>query len=290
MTTQNLDLNEVDKIVGEASKHTKHLFLSLIIVIVLEIFVFWGLIYLIINNLILEPIRNFVLFPMIVLLIMEGLLVFISISLARTGISKFSKPAAVFGCLIIIVGIWLDVLSTISVTPDLSREGNPFIQMFQSLHVPIWGLYLLGFLAQLGITIISCALWISFVRHNQIYLQVIREAKSRNIFQHLWVSFGGNLKAFKNREKPFYSRSYRIIWFIILTMIDPFIRLALGLEWLGVSISGFLFPDPRWGYILLGTFTSTVIQLTFIAWIVYSYFVNKVRLTNVVTQTENKNI
>lgn len=289
MTTQNLDINinEIEQIVTEASKHTKRLLLSLVTVVVLEFFIIATLIYLVIANLIFEPIRNLVLLPMIALLVIEVLLVFISIALARTGTSIFSKSAALFGCLIIIAGIWLDVLSTISVTPDLAREGNPFIQMFQSLHVPIWGLYLLGFLAQLGITIISCALWISFVRHHQIYLQVIKEAKARNIFQYLWVSFGGNLKAFKNREKPFYSRSYRVIWFIILSMIDPFIRLALGLEWLGISISGFLFPDPRFGYALLGLFTSTVIQLAFIVWLIYSYFLNKIKLPYTASQINN---
>jgi len=180
---------------------------------------------------------------MIAILIIEIISVYLSILLAQTGEKNFSRPMATTGMLVIILGIWLDVISTIVVNPDLAREGNPFILFAQELHAPLWSVYLLGFFAQLGITIISCSLWLSFIRHHRVYLQLVRAMSPRGLLQFIWVALGGNLKTTINHPKQnLFSRLYRVFWIFILYLIEPFSRIIFGLAWLGFSLIKLLVP------------------------------------------------
>lgn len=275
-------INTVDitRTVESATLYIKRLLMLIIAYSTLSWLIFSEMRNLVKNRIPLVEAASWLVPAMLIILIIEAGFIVITVSLARTGIKDFSKPAAIIGSVIISAAIWLDVLATIWVSPDLEREGNPFIMMFKAFHIPIWGLYLLGFLAQLGITVISCALWVSFVKHYQIYLQVLQEAEAKNLFQYLWVSFGGNLRSFKTRQKKFYSRLYRISWIILLSLIDPFSRLALGLEWLGVPIRKLIYPaDPFISVLLLGEITSTIIQVAFILWLIYIYYVTRSKKT-----------
>ncbi len=203
---------------------------------------------------------------MAALLFIEALLVVLSASLASNGSIIYNKSLAYLGCAIIVGGIWLDVLTTIANTPSLESEGNMFIVVFRELNAPIWTLYILGFLAQLGITIISCSLWIAFLRHKNSYLNSILAMQPRNIIQLFWVIAGGNLKSAKTSpDQKLLSPSYRIVLPAGLFLIDPFARWVLGLEWLGVipPVVWRVYEDLAYTFLL---------SASLLVWIIYSYY------------------
>jgi len=205
---------------------------------------------------------------MIALLVLEAALVVFSVLLARTGTSSYSRFLAATGVVILVGGIWADVIGTVLVTPDLASECNPFIVYFRQLQVPIWGMYLLGFVAQLGITIISCGLWLAFLRHHTPYLKVSWAMGSRGWIQFNWVALGGNL-----RGLPSYSRSYRALWVIALCLIEPFTRWLLGLKWIGVPILDWLQGRLGPWASFQGMIIQAIIVMVFLVWLSYSYHV-----------------
>lgn len=213
---------------------------------------------------------------MALLLLVELAFIICSVRLACTGESAYSRPAAVIGSAVLTASIWFDVLTTIATSPDLAREGNFFIVMSREFHVPIWGMYLLGFLAQLGITIISCSLWTSFVRHHRLYFQVIWAMQPKNLLQYLWVSLGGNLRSTRMlSQRGVFRRSYRIIWIIVLCLIQPFSRWIYGLEWIGVPVRRLLMNRFGMGVLFLEQTLMAIAALGFIVWLVYAYYFRK---------------
>ena len=267
-----IDLNP-EHIIRRAKPLTDLVVISLILVILLE----FGLSSVITSSIeakhslasyldLLAPI-------MLGLLGLEVALIVLSIQLARMGGRIYSRPAAIIGCGFIIGGVWFDVLATIMHSPDLCGEGNPFIRLSQQLHAPLLDMYLLGFFAQLGITVISCAFWIAALRHADTYLHLLWKMGPRSLIQFFWTAIGGNLKPNKlqSEGKPF-PRSYRAVWFIVILLIDPTPRYIVGVEWFGFSIPRIL--EGFVGYALAELLIQAVsIGLGIYAlWLLYSYF------------------
>ncbi|MFN0187775.1 MAG: hypothetical protein ACKVQV_03660 [Bacteroidia bacterium] len=225
-----------------------------------------------VNQIPLTSVSTVLLPFMVIALCIEVVLIINSILLAQTGLISYPKRYAIGGCFILVLSIWFDVFTTIIVNPDLNREGNPFIMMAKAFSAPLWTMYLLGFFAQLGITIISCALWISYLRHYRIYLRTIWNAKPRNLFEFIWVGFGGNLKPQKlDTQIEKIPRSYRFVWVLVICMIAPFPRWVYGLEWLGVPIRVKLIPYIGNGIFLLEYFIAALVGISFIIWLSFHY-------------------
>lgn len=267
---------EIEKVVNESRGFTTWLLGLSILFLILDTIITVSIIYGSLNSTPLIETVNWLLPSMIVILIIEIPFIIFSILLARTGSSSFSRSFAITGMGILTVSIWFDVLSTISATPDLAQEGNAFIRMAQELHFPLWSMYLLGFLAQLGFTLISCALWLSFLRHYKVYLQVIWAMDPRNLFQFIWAAIGGNLKSTTSHPKrELFSRSYRASWVILLCLIEPFPRYIFGLEWLGFPIGEWLFPYIGIGVSFLVEIIVLLVAVVFLSWLIYCYYSQK---------------
>lgn len=167
------------------------------------------------------------------ILVLEGLLIFPSLALARRGGKPFSKPILLAGIFFIVGGIWFDVLSTVWNTPDMMNEGNPFIIFMRENGFPLWSMYLVGFYAQAALTVISVLLWTAFMRHWRVYLGGLLALQPQTFLEYLFAAFGGSTwHARTNRLHV--SRSYRLLWLPVLLQIAPFDRWELGLEWMGL--------------------------------------------------------
>lgn len=266
---KNIELNDE---ANQAVKYINRLIFLLLFIAFLYTSIILSKVYSSINQTSLTSLSGWLLPFMIITLCLEVGLVVNSILLAQTGSIIYSKNYAIGGSVILILSIWFDVFTTIIVNPDLNREANPFIMMAQEFSAPLWTMYLLGFLAQLGLTIISCALWVSFLRHYKIYLRTIWDAKPRNLFEFVWVGFGGNLKLRKDETQiKTFPRSYRFVWVLFICMISPFPRWVYGLEWLGVPIRVKLLPYIGNGIFLLEYFIATLVGIFFIIWLSFHY-------------------
>lgn len=267
---------ETQKIVNEAKRFTSWIFGLGALLAILGVLITASVVYSLLKQTSLIETSNWLAPSMVIAILIEIAFIVFSIFLARTGSASFSRNAAIIGMIILTTSIWFDVLATILASPNLDREGNPFIMMAQESHVPIWGIYLLGFLAQLGITIISCALWLGFLRHHKIYLKVLWAMNPQNLFQFIWVAFGGNLKSTKSHPKrETFSRSYRAIWVIVLCLIQPFSRWVFGLEWLGFPIRGWLVPYIGMVAVFLGEIIMALVAFIVLGWLTYQYYSQK---------------
>ncbi len=265
--------NEIELIIKKSGRLTNWL-MSLIISYVLLVIAMIGIIsYSLYYAIPLMEVAGWLVPVMGLVLSLEVAFVVCSLLLARTGNTTYPRRAAIIGTVILIASIWFDVLTTITHSPDLAQEGNLFIVMSQQFHIRTWGMYLLGFLAQLGITIISCALWISFVRHYQIYFRILWEMQPKNLLQFLWVGFGGNLKSTRSHpQRKLFVRSYRMLWIIVLCLIQPFLRWIYELEWLGYPIRSILASYIGIGVYLIEQIIMGIIALSFLIWLIYGYY------------------
>lgn len=191
-----------------------------------------------------------------------------AIRLARQGSRAYPAPLAWTGALLIAGGIWSDVLATVLNTPDLARECNPIIVFLRANGFSLWLQYLTGFTAQFLLTIISCALWIAFLRHLPQYKATLLAMRPQSLIEFVWASLGGRTY-FTKTEKLKVSRSYRLVWWLILPAIMPFARFYLALEWMQVvPVSSILRP--------LVVFLQTLLPIfLLLSWAVYTYFENR---------------
>lgn len=191
-----------------------------------------------------------------------------AIRLARQGSRTYLAPLAWTGALLIAGGIWSDVLATALNTPDLAREDNPIIVFLRANGFSLWLQYLTGFTAQFLLTIISCALWIAFLRHLPQYKATLLAMRPQSLIEFVWASLGGRTY-FTKTEKLKVSRSYRLVWWLILPAIMPFARFYLALEWMQVApVSSTLRA--------LVVFLQTLLPIfLLLSWAAYIYFENR---------------
>lgn len=175
------------------------------------------------------------------------------------------KPLAWMGAILIIAGIWSDVLATVFHSPDMAQEGNPIIIFLRDNGFPLSIQYLTGFTAQFLLTVISCALWIAFVRHLPLYKAILLVMRPQSLVEFVWASLGGRTY-FSKTERLRVSRSYRLMWWLILPLIMPFNRFMLALEWMGVI-------QPASFATQSVEFLQTIFPIVLLlSWLIYVYF------------------
>jgi len=198
-------------------------------------------------------------------LLTEGMLAISAILLAREGQPTRLMPLAWVGAFLIAAGIWSDVLATVFNTPDLARECNPIVIFLRENGFSLWLQYLVGFTAQFLLTVISCAFWVAFVHHLSQYKALIRAMRPQSLLEFIWASFGGQTY-FAKTEKLKVSRSYRLIWWLVLPRILPFDRFYLALEWMNIL-------SNSWETLGLVSFSQTAfVGVLLLSSLIYDYF------------------
>lgn len=168
-----------------------------------------------------------------VTLLLETGLAWAAVRLARLGTETAPRPALWIGSILIIGGIWIDVLSTIYKDPQLQIEANIVVRFLYAQGAPLWALYLLGFYAQAVLTVISLALWVAFLKHARTYQAALLAMRPQFFLEFLWAAFGGQTYWAKQNHLRL-SRTYRLVWLPALLGITPLDRWWLGFEWLGM--------------------------------------------------------
>ncbi len=191
--------------------------------------------------------------------------------LARQGEQTGLRWLAWAGALVIASGIWSDVLSTVFNSPDMARESNPIIVFLRENGFSLWLQYLAGFIAQSLLTVIACALWVAFVRHLSRYKAILLAMRPQSLTEFLWASLGGRTY-FSKTENLKVSRSYRLIWWLVLPLILPFDRFLLALEWIGIL------PPTPWLRGLITTLQTLFFIVSLLSWLLFVYFENRASL------------
>ncbi|MBN2388914.1 MAG: hypothetical protein JXB85_18005 [Anaerolineales bacterium] len=214
-----------------------------------------------------------------IILLLEFQALRTSLQLARLG--RRPSPLLMWtGFLVIVGGIWFDVLATIAVSPGLEMEANPIIATFRDARYPDWLLYFIGAAAQVMLTLLSCVLWAAFLRHAPVYLNLLWALDPHNLFQFVLTSLGLNPhRPFVKQRPDLFPRTYRIFWPIVLVLIAPFNRLLLGLSWMIIrkGLAGEALTALETG---IRDFTSTVfmdwmqlilVGAAFLLWLLIAY-------------------
>lgn len=206
-------------------------------------------------------------------ILIEAVLAICAIQLARQGPAAYSPVLAWTGVFLIAAAIWSDVLATVYHSPDLMREGNPIIIFLRENGLPLWFQYAAGFTAQFLLTVISCALWFAFARHLSLYREILLAMRPQSLVEFVWALLGGRTY-FSKTERLKVSRSYRLLWWLMLPLIMPFDRFLLALEWMkGIPLASLMtqlvtFGQPIFSLVLL------------LSWLMYVYFENRASLRN----------
>ena len=153
--------------------------------------------------------------------------------LARIATGTFSRLIAWLGIGFIAGGKCFDIIATLLKTPDLASESNLIARLFLDNGFPVGFVYALGFLSQLLLTIISCGLWMAFIKHYRIYFELVWKLKPRSLIEFLVACAGGSTR-FARVTNQTYSSSYRVLWPGALWFIAPVSNWANGLAWLGI--------------------------------------------------------
>ncbi|MEJ5223608.1 MAG: hypothetical protein WHV44_04060 [Anaerolineales bacterium] len=167
-----------------------------------------------------------------IVILLETGLAWATVRLARLCTETAPRPALWIGSILIIGGIWIDVLSTIYKDPQLQVEANIVVRFLYAQGAPLWALYLLGFYAQAVLTVISVALWAAFLKHARTYQAVLLAMRPQFFLEFLWAAFGSQTYWAKQNHLRL-SRTYRLVWLPALLGITPLDRWWLGFEWLG---------------------------------------------------------
>lgn len=204
-------------------------------------------------------------------LLLEAALAVSALLLMRHGQKNNLRQLAWGGAFVIAAGIWSDVLATVVNTPDMAREGNPIIIFLRESGFSLWLQYLTGFTAQFLLTVISCALWVAFIRHVPLYKALLLAMHPQSLIEFMWAALGGRTY-FSKIEKIKISRSYRLMWWLVLPLIMPFGRFSAALEWMKViPHASFLIPL----IVLLQSGFSLVLLF---GWLFYTYLENRASL------------
>ncbi len=200
-----------------------------------------------------------------VILGIEILATLCSVHLAKQGSNRYSRATALAGILFIVGGIWFDVCVTIFYSPDLQRERNPLVVSFLSQNVPLWGIILFAFVAQGLLTVLSCVLWVAFLKHADIYLSAILAMRPRSLLGFLFASIGFSTQYARFSEVRI-SSAYRFFWIPAIGIINPLGRWLVGFEWLGII------PVRSATHILVSFGSELPVVAAFLVWFLHRYY------------------
>lgn len=144
------------------------------------------------------------------------------------------------GLFVVIGGACFDVAVTVTYSPDLALEANPFVRFFISIGMPIKQVYLVGLFGQIIYAILILIYWAVFLKAYPLMIKNIQPCGIVNTFVKMYGGVNATkLDLFLNRVDTFYCTNS----FIPIIVALSFYRWYLALEWLGwVPISRVVAP------------------------------------------------
>ena len=160
--------------------------------------------------------------------------------LSRQGVAIQCRIASVSGVLFILGGACFDLAVTVTHSPDLSLEGNPYIRALLDSQHTLHFVYTYSLLTQIWFVGLFCGIWLGFLRHARYLAESIQAAHPRNWIEFLKAATGGAhlthrqwLVPYKASEVPLL---YHSMWATAVAVVFgiTLFRWYVGLEWLGV--------------------------------------------------------
>ena len=157
---------------------------------------------------------------------------------ARQGRPTISRGAAIAGLAFILSGAGIDLTATLLISPDLDREGNPYIRALLDSGHSLRFVYAHLAVTQAIFILLFCTFWLAFLRHLPILLDTIVAAEPRSRLEFLKAGTGAAhltlrqwLLPLRPSEVPIL---YHNMWAISVSVIFGItvFRWYAALEWL----------------------------------------------------------
>lgn len=158
---------------------------------------------------------------------------------ARQGVSDLPIPTAVMGLAFIVGGAAFDLTTTITHSPDLSLEGNPYVRVLLDSSHSLPFVYCHLVVTQSLYILFFCAVWLAFLRHQRILLETIVAAEPNSPLDFLKAATGGAHLTFRQWLLPLRPSEvpviYHSLWAAAVAVVFgiSLFRWYAGLEWLG---------------------------------------------------------
>jgi hypothetical protein len=186
-----------------------------------------------------QGIRQFTLYFLLVALIY---LIVLAYRIAAYGQGKRLGIPFIIGVVVIFGGAAFDMLATVTKSPDLSLEGNPYARMLLDTGHSVASVYSYAVVAQLLLQLMFTMLLLIFLRHKDTVLELAWEAKPKSRYEFVKAAFGMESYSWRQMwfsfkaSRDYYKRSaLHVLMFLICIILaaQPF-RWWLGAEWFGI--------------------------------------------------------
>lgn len=169
-----------------------------------------------------------------------GVTLAVLIRFARQGGPLRWTPGVIAGFLFIVGGALLDVTVTLTKSPDLVLEANPYVRALLDSQHPLWFVYLHLGLTQLPFVLVFCMFWAAFLRHRPMLLREIDAVHPRSPLEFLKAATGGGRLSYRQWLMPLHRAEFPLfyctLWAIVLSVVFgiTLFRYYAALEWLDV--------------------------------------------------------
>ena len=145
--------------------------------------------------------------------------VVLAVILYRQGTSDVPPLPALIGIILVVGGVAFDLIVTVTHSPNLSKEANPFVRLFLDSGYSLEFVYAYGFIFQFLFTLIICVLWIAFLRHRETLLASARKSNPKSGFAFLKAAMGGAHLSWRQFLIPLkltdLPMSYHMTWLVV---------------------------------------------------------------------------
>lgn len=160
--------------------------------------------------------------------------------LERQGSARIPALPACLGLIFIVGGAMFDLLITISYSPDLSREANPYVRTLLDTQHSLAFVYAHGMLTQAAFVLLFCSYWLAFLRHRTIIMDTIVAAGPASRLEFLKAATGAAHLTMRQWLLPLRISEMAILyhWVWVMSVAIVFgvslLRWYAALEWLEV--------------------------------------------------------
>jgi hypothetical protein len=157
---------------------------------------------------------------------------------ARQGRPMMSAGAAIAGLAVILSGAGVDLATTLLISPDLDREGNPYVRALLDSGHSLRFVYIHLGVTQAIFILLFCTFWLAFLRHLPVLVETIVAARPASPLQFLKASTGAARLSLRQWLLPLRPSEvpilYHNVWAIAMSVIFgvTLFRWYAALEWL----------------------------------------------------------
>jgi hypothetical protein len=142
------------------------------------------------------------------------------------------------GWVAIVAGAACDIFATLTHSPDLAREGNPFLRALLDNGVSLEQVFLFGAVSQVLFVALSMALWLALLTHRHTLVSTM--PPSGSLLAYFKAGTGGRELSYRQWCCPLAYKDLpwanHLAWWTGVAFVGASVyRFYLALEWYGVA-------------------------------------------------------